>query len=101
MSDFDNRGQVALWKKGSDNDKAPVLSGSVVAHRDIKSGETLDIALWKNDSENENAPVLKGKISDKFQKESNGFRDTSAKKEFVDNKTSEINPWDDKDDLPF
>lgn len=62
---YDNRGQVSLWRPQSDNPKAPALKGSVVAHRDIKEGETLDVALWKNESDNPKAPVLKGKVSDK------------------------------------
>lgn len=64
-NDYDNRGQVALWKPNSDNERAPAAKGTVVAHRDIKEGETVEIALWKNDSENARAPVMKGKISDK------------------------------------
>jgi len=91
---FDNRGQVSLWKKDSDNEKAPVLSGSVVAHRDIAEGEALDIALWKNESENENAPALKGKISNKYQKEDagqGGFRKEAPKA---------ANPFLDSD-IPF
>lgn len=65
---YDNRGQVALWKSNSDNPKAPAAKGTVIAHRDIREGEELDIALWRNDSDNPNAPVMKGKISDKVEK---------------------------------
>ena len=65
MTDFDNLGQVALWKQENDNPKAPVLKGSVIAHRNIKAGEALDIALWRNESGNSRAPTLKGKVSDK------------------------------------
>ena len=65
MSEYDNRGQVALWKPDSDNPKAPAAKGTVVAHRDIKEGETVEIALWRNDSENPKAPLMKGKIGDK------------------------------------
>jgi hypothetical protein len=68
QKEFDNRGQVSLWKTKSDNPKAPVASGHVVAHRDIREGEELDISLWKNTSDNPKAPVMKGKISDKFEK---------------------------------
>jgi hypothetical protein len=62
---YDNRGQVALWRSKSDNPKAPTAKGTVIAHRDIKEGETVDIALWRNDSGNERAPVMKGKIQDR------------------------------------
>lgn len=62
---FDNRGKVSLWKTQSDNPKAPAASGSVVAHRDIKEGEVLDLALWKNVSDNPKAPVMTGKLADR------------------------------------
>ena len=68
MSDFDNRGQVALWKNQSDNERAPVLRGTLIAHRNIREGEEIEVALWKNPSDNERAPVLKGKASDKYEK---------------------------------
>lgn len=62
---YDNRGDVALWKPKSDNPKAPAAKGTVIAHRDIREGEALDIALWRNQSDNPNAPLMKGRISDK------------------------------------
>jgi len=79
MSEYDNRGQVALWKNESDNDKAPNARGTVVAHRDIKEGETVDIALWRNQSDNPKAPMMKGKIQDRKQDshneaKSNGYQ---------------------------
>ena len=67
MNDYDNRGQVSLWKPESDNPKAPAYKGTVVAHRDIREGEEFEIALWANPSDNPKAPKVKGKISDKFQ----------------------------------
>tara|TARA_Y100001951_G_scaffold105377_1_gene122758 strand:+ start:11231 stop:11539 length:309 start_codon:yes stop_codon:yes gene_type:complete len=67
MSEYDNRGSVSLWKPESDNPKAPAARGTVVAHRDIREGEEVDIALWRNDSDNPKAPLMKGKISDKFK----------------------------------
>lgn len=67
MADERDKGQVALWRPESDNPKAPAAKGSVVAHRDIKEGETVEIALWRNESENPKAPLMKGKISDKRQ----------------------------------
>ena len=71
MSEYDNRGQVSIWKNDkATSDKAPVLRGTVVAHRDIAEGEEVEISLWKNDNVNERAPVLKGKIKDKFAGES-------------------------------
>ena len=70
---FDNRGQVSLWKNDTGSDKAPVLSGKVVAHRAIAEGETLDISLWKNESDHPQAPVLKGKMGDVYKKPDNGY----------------------------
>jgi len=61
---YDNRGQVSLWKNEG-GERAPVLSGKIVAHRDIKEGETIDISLWKQESSG-NQPVLKGKVSDVY-----------------------------------
>jgi hypothetical protein len=62
--EYDNRGKVSLWK----NDRGgsgPILNGKVVAHRDIKEGETIDIALWKRDAAG-NQPVMTGKIQDVY-----------------------------------
>jgi len=67
---FDNRGQVSLWKPESDNPNAPVLSGTYVAHRDIKEGESLDISLWRSTSAHERAPALTGKVTDKWEAKS-------------------------------
>ena len=67
MTEFDNRGQVSLWPNESDNPKAPKYRGKVVAHRNIREGEELDIALWANQSDNPKAPKVKGKISDPFK----------------------------------
>lgn len=64
---YDNRGKVSLWKNESDNERAPILKGSAIAHRDIKEGEVLDVALWKNRSDNPKAPALTGNLSDKKQ----------------------------------
>jgi hypothetical protein len=80
---YDNRGQVSLWKNEG-GERAPILSGKVVAHRDIKEGETIDISLWKNESTG-NQPALKGKIADVF----NGKSAEPAKDKSFD------------DDLPF
>ena len=88
QKDYDNRGQVSLWKTKSDSPKAPVASGSVIAHRDIRENEELDIALWKNISDNPKAPVMKGKISDKFEKR-------------VDARQQPSNPEPFDDDIPF
>jgi len=68
MTEYDNRGQVSLWKPRTDHPKAPAASGSVVAHRDIRGGEVLDIALWRNESDNPKAPLMKGKISDRTER---------------------------------
>lgn len=65
---YDNSGKVSLWKSQSDNEKAPILKGTVYAHRDVRQGEAIDIALWKNQSDNPKAPTLTGKLSDKQEK---------------------------------
>jgi hypothetical protein len=70
MTEYDNRGQVSLWKPQSDHPKAPAARGLVIAHRDIHEGEQLEIALWRNTSDHPKAPLMKGKISDKYQAES-------------------------------
>ena len=62
---YDNRGKVSLWKNDREGDRQPVLKGKLVAHRDLKEGETIDIALWKQDATG-NQPVMTGKISDVF-----------------------------------
>lgn len=67
MTEYDNRGQVSLWKPQSDHPKAPAARGLVIAHRDIKEGEELEIALWRNTSDHPKAPLMRGKISDKYQ----------------------------------
>ncbi|MDB4312020.1 hypothetical protein N9937_01190 [bacterium] len=94
MTEYDNRGQVSLWKPDTTNPKAPAASGTVIAHRDIKEGEVLSIALWKNDSAHPNAPLMKGKISDKREAQDaqphvEGFRETPPADDFV------------SDDIPF
>ena len=63
--DYDNKGTVALWKNDKKgNDKAPAAKGHVYAHRDIRSGEKIELALWRNDNSNPNAPMMTGKLSD-------------------------------------
>lgn len=69
MNDYDNRGQVSLWKPESDNPKAPAYRGTVIAHRDIREGEEIEIALWPNHSDNPKAPKVRGKVSDKYRPE--------------------------------
>ena len=61
--EYDNRGRVSMWK--NDKTNGPTVSGKLVAHRDIKEGETLEIALWKQEAVG-NQPILKGKISDVY-----------------------------------
>ena len=65
---YDNKGQVALWpnEKYEAGGPHPRFKGNVIAPRDIKAGEQLDIAVWDSNSENPKAPALKGKVSDKY-----------------------------------
>ena len=74
MSKYDNRGQASLWRPQSRNPKAPALSGKVIAHRDIREGEELDIVFWNNKSDNPKAPILQGKIQDPFNKRADNER---------------------------
>ena len=67
--EYDNRGKVSLWKNDRQSETQPVVTGKVVAHRDIKEGETLDIALWRREDAAGNQPIMTGKISDVFKKE--------------------------------
>ncbi len=92
MSDYDNRGQVALWKPESDNPKAPAAKGTLVAHRDIREGETVEIALWRNESDNPKAPKMKGKISDVRQQ---------SEPRTGGGSTDATDPEDFNDDIPF
>jgi len=101
MSEYDNRGQVALWKSKSENPKAPNAKGSVVAHRDIREGEELDIALWRNDSENPNAPVMKGKISDRMQNTQSGAQNTQGGYQTNSHQESGSGDSSLDDDVPF
>lgn len=48
-------------KKGSD--KAPDFKGYVMAHRDIKAGEKIELALWERKGTN-GGWFYSGKISD-------------------------------------
>ncbi len=65
--EFDNRGRVSLWKNTKEGDRQPYVDGNLVAHRDIKEGETIRMALWVQKGAAGNQPVLKGQISDPLQ----------------------------------
>ena len=65
--EYDNRGTVSLWKNTKEGPKQPYVDGNLVAHRDIKEGETIRMALWVQKGAASNQPVLKGKISDPLQ----------------------------------
>ena len=91
MSEYDNKGKVSLWKRNSDNPKAPSYSGDVVAHRDIRAGEVLDLALWPNQSENPKAPQVTGKLGDKQVRE--GVAPAKPKSQ------QGVEPFE--DDIPF
>lgn len=65
--EYDNRGRVSLWKNTKDGPKQPYVDGNLVAHRDIKEGETIRMALWVQKDAASNQPVLKGQISDPQQ----------------------------------
>ena len=65
--EYDNRGRVSLWKNTKEGDRQPYVDGNLVAHRDIKEGETIRMALWVQKGAASNQPVLKGQISDPLQ----------------------------------
>ena len=65
--EYDNRGRVSLWKNTKEGDRQPYVDGNLVAHRDIKEGETIRMALWVQKGAAGNQPVLKGQISDPLQ----------------------------------
>jgi hypothetical protein len=69
MTEYDDRGKVALWRSKSDHPKAPILHGTAYAHRDIREGEMIEIALWRSKSEHPKAPVLNGRLSDAYEEE--------------------------------
>ena len=64
--EYDNRVKVSLWKNDREGERMPVVKGKLVAHRDIKEGETLDIALWKQKDLTGRQPIMTGKISDLY-----------------------------------
>ena len=84
--EYDNRGKVSLWKNDREGERQPVVKGKLVAHRDIKEGETIDIALWKQADVTGRQPIMTGKISDVYVPP----QDFGSKKE-----------EDFDDDLPF
>jgi hypothetical protein len=57
-------GDIAVFKeRDKRNDKAPDWKGTMVAHRDIRAGEKLEVAFWqKSDT------MLAGKVSDPRQR---------------------------------
>lgn len=67
-----NLGKGALWKRQATNERTPVYSGQVTAHRNIRAGEELDLALWINQSDNPKAPAYNVKLSDKFVPQQGG-----------------------------
>jgi len=70
---YDNKGQIALWRNEKTNEKAPDFKGSFFAHRDIKAGEKIEAALWNNLTDNASAPVLKGRTQDIRSKKDDGI----------------------------
>lgn len=57
-------GDIAVFmERSKKSDKAPDWKGSMVAHRDIRAGEKLDVAFWsKSDT------MLAGKVQDQRQR---------------------------------
>jgi uncharacterized protein (DUF736 family) len=57
-------GDSAIFKNDKrGNEKAPDMRGYVVAHRDIKAGEKIELAMWKRDDK-DGGWFYSGKISD-------------------------------------
>jgi len=70
---YDNKGQIALWRNEKKSEQAPDFKGSFFAHRDIKAGEKIEAALWNNLTDNASAPVLKGRTQDIRSKKDDGI----------------------------
>lgn len=64
MAGYESKpGDAVAWpKREDDNPKGPDFKGSIIAHRDVKAGEKLNLALWKKDAGR--GVFLSGKVSD-------------------------------------
>ncbi len=68
-------GKVSIWSLEKPEGRRPPLSGTVVAHRDIREGEEFEIAVWPNagyerdikEKGSSKKPRYTGKASDKRQ----------------------------------
>jgi hypothetical protein len=60
----------------------------MIAYRDIREGEEIELAFWRSASDNDRAPVLKGKATDKFVKDGGAPASTPS-------------PTFDPNDIPF
>lgn len=60
---YDNKGQIALWKnpQHEPTNNRPVFKGNVVLDGDYREGDKILISLWHNQSDNESAPMFTGK----------------------------------------
>ena len=99
--EYDNRGRVALWKSKSNHPQAPAYTGTVIAHRDIKEGETVSIALWPNRTGNAKAPLIRGQISDREDQRSNGSDTGGGNASPPSQVGSPPSGFDDDSDIPF
>jgi len=47
--------------------RAPNLTGYMIAHRDIRAGEKLEVSLWSRESSNGGNKFLSGQVQDPYQ----------------------------------
>jgi hypothetical protein len=93
VSEYDDKGKVALWVGKSTHERAPKYKGHAYAHRDIKAGEKIAVALWGNEP-GDRRPVLRGKLED--------YRDGSGEASTKPAATAATQANDDpNDEIPF
>jgi hypothetical protein len=89
---YDNNGKGALWsnKYFEQGGQMPKWTGNIVAHRDIKKGETIPLSVWPGERKNENSPVMRLAV-DTYKDAKTAAAPTA----------SEPAPFDDIDEVPF
>lgn len=63
-------GDASLFKADKNgNDKLPDMRGYIVAHRDIKAGEKIELVMWQRQGKNGGGWFYSGKVSDPRKRE--------------------------------
>jgi hypothetical protein len=93
MSNYDNTGKGALWsnKYFEQGGQMPKWTGNIVAHRDIKKGETIPLSVWAGERKNENSPVMRLAVDT--------YKDAKTLGTAPEAKQEESAPFD--DEIPF